>query len=226
LNGGRGYLDRTGNVEDRDVVSVDRRFGVDPISCQQASFLFNGMKRASGALWSASLGDAIEVGCGTGGFTMVVLSQIPACSVILTDTSLKMFGLCRAKLSNMNDLHATALTFATFSGTETCFRADAFDTCFGTSVLQHIVDVPSILQQFHRFLTPGGRAFFLEPNLRFHSALTATLARILAQWALEKSLPPDDASPMINWMAEVHCKVVNSGEIDILKDREDKLLLA
>jgi len=185
-------------------------------------YLYDCISDAAGERWPVSLGDAVEIGCGTGGFTMAMLSKLPASRVVLTDISLKMLDICRRRLGGMSDLRAEALTFATFAGTETCFRTDAFDTCFGTSVLHHILDVPRLLAQIHGFLKPGGRAFFLEPNLSFHRALTATLAQILDEWARDGSLPDADTAQMLNWMAEVHCNVVNSGELDVLADREDK----
>nr|WP_294502456.1 methyltransferase [uncultured Rhodopila sp.] len=147
-----------------------------------------------------------------------------ASRVVLTDVSVKMLDICRRRLAGMTSLRAEALAFATFSGTEDCFRPDAFDTCYGTAVLHHILDVRRLLGQIHRLLQPGGRAFFMEPNLRFHRALTATLAAILADWAHDGTLPREDAIPMVCWMAEVHCNAVNSGELDVLADREDKHL--
>lgn len=186
--------------------------------------LFDGIRRAAGPLWPTTLGDAVELGCGTGGFTMAMLSRMPARRVLLTDVSVKMLEICRKRLAGMSGLRAEALGFATFSGIEDCFRPDAFDTCFGTAVLHHILDLHRITGQIYRLLKPGGRAFFLEPNLRFHRALTRTLASILADWARQGTLPRDDTIPMLCWMAEVHCNVVNSGELDVLVDREDKHL--
>jgi len=204
-----------------DDIDYDQKYSV---GLAESLRLYRGIQEAAGPLWPRSLGDTVEIGCGTGGFSMAMLSQLPAANVVLTDVSMKMLGLCRARLGRMSDLRAETVTFATYSGLESCFRPAVFDTCFGTSVLHHVIDVPRLLRQIHLFLKPGGKAFFLEPNLRFHRALTATLADILATWTPDHHLSHPEISPLLNWMAEVHCNIVNTGEIDILAHREDKHL--
>jgi SAM-dependent methyltransferase len=155
---------------------------------------------------------------------MAILSKVPAARVMLTDVSVKMLRICGDRLAAMDGLLAQDLSFATYGGTEACFAPDAFDTCYGTAVVHHIIDVPRLLAQIHGLLKPNGRAFFMEPNLRFHHALTATLADILADWIRTGAVPEPQISPMLNWIAEVHCNVVNSGDVEVLAQREDKHL--
>jgi hypothetical protein len=62
----------------------------------------------------------------------------------------------------------------------------------------------------------------MEPNGHFHHALTATLAEIIADWMRHGSIGHPDLSLMLNWMAEVHCNVANSGDLQVLAEREDK----
>ncbi len=182
------------------------------------------VKTSAGRFWPQTLGNAVEIGCGTGGFSMAILTQCSAAHGVLTDVSIKMLGICRARLDRLGTVQANGLTFVTYSGTETCFAPDAFDTCFGTFVLHHVIDVPRLLKQVHQLLKPGGRAFFMEPNLPFHRALTVTLASILGKWINDAAVPDLQMSIMLNWMAEVHCNIVNSGETEVLAEREDKHL--
>ncbi|WP_428483613.1 methyltransferase [Rhodopila sp.] len=206
---------------DLDHIDYDQFYAITE---KNSAHLYRIIKASAGPLWPMSLGDAVEIGCGTGGFTMAVLRETAASNVILTDISTKMLGLCRARLARFADLRANSLTFATYGGKQACFRPDAFDTCFGTAVVHHITDVPDFLAQVQRLLKPGGRAFFMEPNLRFHAALTATLAMILGEWLSHGTVPRADISRMANWLAEVHCNIVNSGDLDVLVEREDKHL--
>jgi ubiquinone/menaquinone biosynthesis C-methylase UbiE len=202
-----------------DNIDYDQFYAV---SLESSRELLGTIKTSAGPYWPQTLGNAVEIGCGTGGFSMTILSHLPATQVVLTDVSTKMLGLCRARLNQLGTVRTDAVTFATYSGTENCFAPDAFDTCYGTSVVHHLIDVPGFLGHVHRLLRPGGRAFFMEPNLRFHQALTATLADILAEWIRQATVPDSEISLMLNWMAEVHCNVVNSGEVEILAEREDK----
>jgi ubiquinone/menaquinone biosynthesis C-methylase UbiE len=192
------------------------------ISEAASEHLFDIIKFAAGKRWPSSLGNAVEIGCGTGGFSSAVLRHIAADCVILTDVSSKMLGICRNRLKRLSDLQAETVLFATYSGTEACFRPGVLDTCFGTSVVHHVTDVPHLLAQIYRTLKPGGRAFFMEPNARFHAALTGTLAGILADWIRHETVPEPQISLMMNWMAEVNCNITNSGDLEILAQREDK----
>ncbi len=202
-----------------DAIDYDEFYA---INLESSLHQFNAIRALAGPLWPNNLGDVVEIGCGTGGFSMGYLTECEAGQVVLTDISVKMLGICRMRLARMGKVRAAGLTFATYSGTETCFAAKAFDTCLGASVVHHIIDVPSLLRQMHRLLKPGGRAFFWEPNLRFHRAVTATLGDILGTWIANRTVSDADISLMMNWMAEVHCNVVNSGEIEVLAGREDK----
>jgi len=202
-----------------DDIDYDRFYRINLESSRR---LYQTVKAAAGPLWPRHLGDALEVGCGTGGFSMAVLRQSAASHVVLTDVSTKMLRICRARLNELGSVRAASLTFASYSGVEDCLAPDAFDTCYGTSVVHHITDVPRFLRHIRQALKPGGRAFFVEPNARFHQALTSTLANILAASLRQPVIPQQDMGVMYNWLAEVHCNLVNSGETEILAEREDK----
>jgi len=187
--------------------------------------LYNVIAGAAGPYWPASFGNVVEIGCGTGGFSMAFLSRADVGQAVLTDVSVKMLQICQARLEKMSGLlQARELTLATFSGTETCLAPATFDTCYGTAVLHHIIDVPTVLARIHTLLKPGGRAFFMEPALPFHRALASTMADILADWARERSVTENQMVRIANWLAEIHCNVVNSGDMEVLADREDKHL--
>ncbi len=204
-----------------DNIDYDAFYRISP---EAALNLYGVIRASAGPLWPPHLGDALEIGCGTGGFTMAVLRECPADRVVLTDISLKMVRLCRERLARTGGLRAEDMTFVTYSGTESCFAPGAFDTCYGTAVLHHVTDVPRILGDVQRLLKPHGRAFFMEPNLPFHRALTLTLASILDDWVRNETVPEPDISRMLNWMGEVHCNIVNSGDTEVLSEREDKHL--
>jgi SAM-dependent methyltransferase len=131
-------------------------------------------------------------------------------------------GICRERLRKAIPDRADTFAFATYSGTETCFRPASFDSCFGTAVAHHIVDVPRFLRQVQALLKPGGFAFFMEPNHAFHYGLTRTLADIVADFLRYGTVTPEDIACMLNWMAEVHCGISNTGELEVLAEREDK----
>ncbi len=218
-----GIIDFVGGAAttELDMIDYDEKYRINE---EHSLNLYHLLRRATGPLWPRDFGDALEVGCGTGGLSLALLSHISARHVVLTDISPKMLRQCRARLRDAGGLRTGATTFATYSGTETCFRPGVFDTCFGTAVVHHITDVPGFLGQIHAMLKPGGCGFFMEPNLPFHRALTATLTDIVAELMRDQSVPEPDISLMLNWAGEVHCNVVNTGDIEVLAEREDKHL--
>ena len=202
-----------------DDIDYDRVYGIDE---QHSLSLYHLLLRSAGPLWMPNFGDALEIGCGTGGLSLALLSNISARRVVVTDVSPKMLRLCRERLRRAGIL--SDLAFATYSGAEICFRSNVFDTCFGTAVVHHVTDVQRFLQNVQALLKPGGCAFFMEPSLPFHSALTATMADVVAELLIRETVPQSDISLMLNWTGEVHCNIVNTGDIDVLAEREDKHL--
>jgi hypothetical protein len=88
------------------------------------------IRTGAGTRWLSNLGNAVEIGCGTGGFSSAVLRHLPVDCMILTDVSVKMLHVCRDRLQRLDDLRADSVIFSTYSGTEDCFQPEVFDTCF------------------------------------------------------------------------------------------------
>ena len=171
--------------------------------------------------WPTTLGSVLEVGCGTGLFSRAMLAQGLVQDAVLTDASFAMLGACRTRL---RPLDIAPVTFATYSGRENAFRDAVFDTCLGASVLHHVLDVRGFLAGLFRTLKPGGRAFFLEPNLRFHRALMQTLADLLAQLQVRSPEFSLDRQKLHNVLAEARRVMLHQDDTAFLATLEDKHL--
>lgn len=99
--------------------------------------------------------------------------------------------------------HEQPLLLLTYGATESPFRAASFDSCFGSSVVHHILAVGAFLADMVRLLRTGGVTFFVESNARFHRALLATLAAILMDMGHDEPDNPGLAL-MANWLANVN----------------------
>lgn len=185
--------------------------------------LFAELKRSAAGRWPTSLGDTLEIGAGTGYQTVPLIMAGEARSLVVTDVSVKMLDICRSRLVRMGLDRRQPLLFLTYGGTESPFRDASFDSCFGSSVVHHILDVGAFLADMARLLRPGGVAFFLEPNARFHRALLSTLADILMDMGHDEPGNPD-LPLMVNWLAEVNLNLSHMGDLEFLASREDKHL--
>lgn len=189
----------------------------------EPSPLFAELKRSAAARWPTTLGDTLEIGAGTGYQTVPLIMAGQARSLVVTDVSVKMLEICRSRLVRTGLEARQPLLFLTYGGTDSPFRDASFDTCFGSSVVHHILDVGAFLADVVRLLRPGGVAFFLEPNARFHRALLATLADILMDMGQDDPGNPD-LPLMVNWLAELHLNLSHRGDLEFLATREDKHL--
>jgi ubiquinone/menaquinone biosynthesis C-methylase UbiE len=180
------------------------------------------MKWAAGDRWPASLGSVLEVGCGTGLFSRALITSGETQDLVLTDVSVAMLKSCHQRLEHDDLLARVPVSFATYSSQEDCLRDAVFDTCAGTSVLHHIPDVRGFLAEVFRILKPGGRAFFMEPNLRFNRALMHTLADVLALLFARDPEFSLDRQKLVNLLAEGRRGMLHQGDIRFLSSLEDK----
>lgn len=189
----------------------------------EPSRLMHEVRATAAGRWPTSLGDAIEVGAGTGGQTVPLIMTGDIRSLVVTDVSAKMLRLCRDRLIRTALESNRPIAFFTYGDTASPFRDASFDTCFGSSVVHHILDLDTFFADVVRVLRPGGIAFFIEPNARFHRALLTTLADILMDMGHDDPANPD-LHLMVNWLAEVNLNLSHMGDLEFLATREDKHL--
>lgn len=189
----------------------------------EPSPLFAELKRSAAERWPAALGDTLEIGAGTGGQTVPLIMAGEARSLVVTDVSAKMLEICRNRLVRTGLERRQPLLFLTYGATDSPFRDASFDSCFGSSVVHHILDLDTFFADVVRVLRPGGIAFFIEPNARFHRALLSTLADILMDMGHDDPGNPD-LPLMVNWLAEVNLNLSHMGDLEFLATREDKHL--
>jgi len=101
----------------------------------------------------------LEVGCGTGSLTQLVLDEVDSMKLKGCDISPKSVQKATEKLSRYHNAH--------FELADVCslpYPPDTFDAVFGNSILHHLPLAPSLKECF-RVLKPGGFILFFEPNM-------------------------------------------------------------
>ena len=184
------------------------------------------LKNLAAGYWPGLLGSVLEVGCGIGLLTRGLIQGNEATDLIVTDGSLLMLQATRRHLGQAGLLTNIPLIFATHSGTEPVFRDSAFDTCAGTSVLNRMHDVRGFMSNMFRLLRPGGRAFFTEPNVRYHRALGQTLADILALLYREDPGFSHGKQSLLNIVSQWRRGILHLGDLPFLAALEDKHMFA
>ena len=151
----------------------DAKWGID--------FGATGQRQVSGKLAKA-LGesidglrfvDALEIGSGTGYFSLNLLQMGTIERLTATDISP---GMLRALTTTAADLGLEADTVVT-EAEELPFEDESFDLVFGHAVLHHIPDLQRAFAEFKRVLRPGGAIAFCGEPSRYGDRLAAAPKR-------------------------------------------------
>jgi len=140
--------------------SYDSKWGIDfgPIGQEQVR---SKLAKALGRLPARPFGDALEIGAGTGYFTLNLAQTGVIERATATDISPGMMATLGATASRLGVDVRTVRTEAEHLP----FPPESFDLIFGHAVLHHIPDLRQAFSEFHRVLRPGGViAFCGEPS--------------------------------------------------------------
>jgi ubiquinone/menaquinone biosynthesis C-methylase UbiE len=148
--------------------SYDSKWGIDfgPVGQQQVS---GKLRKALGGWPADPFGDALEIGAGTGYFSLNLLQAGVIGRATATDISPGMLATLRA---NANDLRLRVST-VTSDAEQLPFADESFDLVFGHAVLHHIPKLAEGFAEFHRVLRPGGTVAFCGEPSRYGDLLSA-----------------------------------------------------
>jgi SAM-dependent methyltransferase len=165
------------NVRYHDVAAAtyDAKWGIDLGEVGQAQVQAK-LSKALGAAVERPFGDALEIGAGTGYFTLNLLQAGLIERATATDISagmLSRLGRSAAKL----DLDVATVEA---DASDLPFADDSFDLVFGHAVLHHIPDLERAVAEFARVLRPGGAVVFCGEPSRYGDLLAALPKRAAA----------------------------------------------
>ena len=104
---------------------------------------------------------ALEIGSGTGYFTLNLLRAGVVGEAMATDISPGMLSRLETSAAELG----LSVETAACEAAELPFEGDSFDLVFGHAVLHHLPDLPAAFREFRRVLRPGGVvAFCGEPS--------------------------------------------------------------
>jgi len=149
--------------------------------------------------WPEPFGDALEIGAGTGYFTLNLTQLGLIERPTATDISAGMLAMLEGSASTLGVEVETVETEAE----RLPFADRSFDLVFGHAVLHHIPDLDRAFSEFHRVLRPGGTLAFCGEPSRYGDRIAAVPKRIgLATAPAWRRLV--GASPA-RWLSEGAC---------------------
>ncbi len=126
--------------------------------------------KALGGLSGRSFGDALEIGSGTGYFSLNLVQLGVIERLTATDISP---GMLRRLAATAEGLGLDGVTTVSTEAEELPFEDESFDLVFGHAVLHHIPDLDRAFAEFRRVLRPGGVIAFAGEPSRYGDRLAA-----------------------------------------------------
>ncbi len=188
----------------------DAKWGIDFGEVGRAQV--RGKLRKTLGGWPADpFGDALEIGAGTGYFSLNLLQAGVIERATATDISP---GMLKALSDNAARLDLRVRT-ETAEAERLPFHDESFDLVFGHAVLHHIPDLEGAFAEFHRVLEPGGiLAFCGEPSRygdrlallpKYTARAAAPLWRLAVRASRRRSTPEEaDDGRQLEGEVDVH----------------------
>jgi SAM-dependent methyltransferase len=158
------------NVRYHDAAAAeyDSKWGIDfgPIGQGQVRAK---VAKALGGWPAHPFPEAVEIGSGTGYFSLNLLQLGLVGRLVATDISPGMLD----ELGGTAERLGLAVETAATDAERLPFKDQSFDLVFGHAVLHHLPDLPAALTEFRRVLRPGGTLAFCGEPSRYGDLLAA-----------------------------------------------------
>ena len=140
--------------------SYDAKWGIDFSETGREQVALK-VRKALGGLPAEPWGDALEIGAGTGYFSLNLAAQGMIGNLTATDISPGML----ASLSETSKRLGVPVNTVVTEAEVLPFEDESFDIVLGHAVLHHIPDLDRAFAEFARVLRPGGLILFCgEPS--------------------------------------------------------------
>src|SRR5436305_5508485 len=162
------------NIRYHDVAasSYDSKWGIDFGNVGQAQVIGK-LRKVLGSALEQGFARSLEVGAGTGYFSLNLLRAGIVGEATCTDISPGMVRTLRANAQRLGLEVQTARADAE----SLPFADGSFDLVLGHAVLHHLPDLERAFGEFHRVMRPGGRLVFAGEPSRFGDRLASVPKR-------------------------------------------------
>jgi ubiquinone/menaquinone biosynthesis C-methylase UbiE len=147
----------------------DAKWGIDFGDTGQEQVRLK-LVKALGGLDGRSFGDALEIGSGTGYFSLNLVQLGVIERLTATDISP---GMLKRLAATAGALGVSGVSTVSTEAEQLPFEDESFDLVFGHAVLHHIPDLDRAFAEFRRVLRPGGMIAFAGEPSRYGDRLAA-----------------------------------------------------
>ncbi len=160
--------DANERYHDVAAASYDSKWGIDFGAIGQRQ-VRDKIRKALGGWPAEPFGDALEIGAGTGYFSLNLMKAGVVERATATDISPGMLQTLKENARELGLKVGTRVTEAE----RLPFDDESFDLVFGHAVLHHIPDLARAFGEFRRVLRPGGTLVFCGEPSRYGDLIAA-----------------------------------------------------
>ena len=122
----------------------------------------------------------LEVGCGTGNGSRLIVKYFRPKKIIATDLDSRMIKIARRKVKN------ALIDFLSMDATSLDFKSQSFDAVFDLGIMHHIPDWKKALREVRRVLKAGGQLIMEDLSLETFSSGIGRLMKVTLDHPYDK----------------------------------------
>ena len=120
------------------------------------------MTRELVACLPAAADRVLELGCGTGNFSLALAARYPSAAITMVDAAQEMIDVTRDRIAATHPAVASRARFITAKFEELTPGYERYDLITSCISLHHVRDKETLLRVLHRTLAPNGRLSFAD----------------------------------------------------------------
>lgn len=104
----------------------------------------------------------LELGCGTGNFSLALATRYPTADLTVVDAAQEMIDVTRGRIASVHPAFEGRVRFITGRFEELALEPEAFDVVASCISLHHVRDKAPLFNTIHHALEAGGRFCFAD----------------------------------------------------------------
>ena len=105
---------------------------------------------------------ALELGCGTGNFSLALAARYPSAAITMVDAAQEMIDVTRDRIAGAHPEVASRARFVTAKFEALALDDEGYDLITSCISLHHVRDKETLFRVLHRALSPNGRLCFAD----------------------------------------------------------------
>jgi len=147
----------------------------------------------------------LEIGCGSGGGTELILEYFSPQQIIATDLDPRLISLAKRNVKNKK------VTFEKADATKLTYENEGFDAVFDYGVIHHIPlpEWKKCLNETYRVLKPGGKLFVWDLSIEFFNTVYGRIIKFFSVHPYSKMYRKQE---FVNYLNSIGFKIIKRAE--------------